>query len=736
MGLPQLRPEETASHDLQVLLPRPPSCGVAGRSRYNHNETNTEALALSADDGVMFTQPAASNACLQAGLPILSQTDAMIELCALTRCARHTSSTSRSSQQTRHEADPRDGRSRFASVFRSPEACRSTRTASRSTDRRGRGQLVQATTLDRWSDGSMKWMLVDFLADHDGGGGIDTYQLTLDSDRVERGSSPAVSVSNQNGELSINTGAARFRLRANGRFPFEDVLIGGVWAVDATRTGFELETGDRRATTFRIERIEVEDAGPVRAVVRADGWVRREANDRFVQVIAYLHFLVGSATVRFDVTLRNPRRAQHRGGFWELGDPGSIHVRDVSFVVALLPASDPLEVRCSPEQDAPFQSYREELELYQSSSGGANWNSTNHLNRRRQVPFAFRGYRLQAVGIDYAGLRATPVVSMTRGPRHLSVTMPHFWQNFPKAIEAAGDKLILRLFPRQHGDLHELQAGEQKTHVFFVAFAHDAVSESPLDWARAPLLARMTPEHYCASGAVPYMLPSVEDDPAYSGLVNAAIDGADAFEQKREVIDEFGWRNFGDLYADHEAAFCRGPGPLVSHYNNQYDAIAGLACQFMRSADPRWWRLCADLAAHVRDIDLYRTDLDKTAYNHALFWHTFHYVDVGLATHRSYPQTERVGGGGPSNEHNYSRGLLLHYFLTGEAGSRDAVVDLARWVIDMDDGDKTVFKWLAGGETGLASQTASPLYHGPGRGAGNSIKVLLDGHTVTSQSHS
>ena len=45
-----------------------------------------------------------------------------------------------------------------------------------------------------------------------------------------------------------------------------------------------------------------------------------------------------------------------------------------------------------------------------------------------------------------------------------------------------------------------------------------------------------------------------------------------------------------------------------------------------------------ELAVHVRDIDVYHTDEDKSAYNHGLFWHTVHYVDAGTSTHRSYPR--------------------------------------------------------------------------------------------------
>ena len=294
--------------------------------------------------------------------------------------------------------------------------------------------------------------------------------------------------------------------------------------------------------------------------------------------------------------------------------------------------------------------------------------------------------------------------------------MPQFWQNFPKAIEASGGALSLRLFPRQCPDGHELQGGEQKTHTFVVAFDRDLVSEQPLAWAREPLLARASPSDYCASAAVSYLMPA-EPNPAdpHSLLINAAIDGDDTFRVKRERIDQYGWRHFGDLYADHEAVRHKGPQPLVSHYNNQYDAIAGCTYQFMRTGDPRWWTALSGLAAHVADIDVYHTDADKAAYNHGLFWHTSHYVDAGRATHRSYPRLDGVGGGGPSNEHNYARGMMLHHFLTGDAIAAAPQSAWRNGWIAMDDGGATIFRWLSRSATGLASSTFSPAYHGPER---------------------
>jgi hypothetical protein len=58
---------------------------------------------------------------------------------------------------------------------------------------------------------------------------------------------------------------------------------------------------------------------------------------------------------------------------------------------------------------------------------------------------------------------------------------------------------------------------------------------------------------------------------------------------------------------------------------------------------------------------------------------------------------------------------MLHYLLTGSARSREAVLQLADWVVAMDDGTKSKLRWIDTGDTGYASSTRSPDYHGPGR---------------------
>jgi hypothetical protein len=88
-------------------------------------------------------------------------------------------------------------------------------------------------------------------------------------------------------------------------------------------------------------------------------------------------------------------------------------------------------------------------------------------------------------------------------------------------------------------------------------------------------------------------------------------------------------------------------------------------------------------------------------------------------------------GTGPCNEHNYTSGLLLYYYLTGCERARRTVLTLADWVLAMDDGARHVLGVFCDQPTGDASHTTTNDFHGPGRGAGNSINALLDGWLLT-----
>lgn len=583
-----------------------------------------------------------------------------------------------------------------------------------------------------------------------------------------------------------------------------------VWNNDSgtvrARLDVRLIDAKGRRRSVRVERREIETSGPVRTTVLLEGSIERCRGIRFRCRVSLFHG-AGLARVRF--TLHNSRRAKHRGGLWDLGDPGSFLFKELTLEIEgsgakgqgsaagfhhsnTLSAGEEavgnahptfVEWVAEPGQTAQRMDTGE-VAIYQDSSGGANWQSRNHANRDGRVPCRLRGYRVRTPAGEFDGLRANPVVAVGNDGVTLAATVPEFWQQFPKSIVAAKGRITIGLFPNEWNDLHELQGGEQKTHEVWLRVSggeketgalfpngqegiaaprHHDVAPSlsrrnrrsgveSLAWVHAPVRVLPTPRWTAASGALPVFAAALEvaDDAArpaddrsngdsrlsshesgcLDDLMAEAIDGPHNLFARRETIDEYGWRNYGDVYADHENAYYHGPKPIVSHYNNQYDMVYGFLLQWLRGGDSRWFDLAQPLARHVTDIDIYHTTQDRAAYDGGLFWHTDHYRDAGAASHRCYSRTNKPAsaayGGGPSCAHNYATGLLHYYFLTGDAEARRAAIGLADYVIDMENGNNSVLGLVDDGPTGRATESSAD-YCGPGRGAGNSVAALMDG---------
>jgi hypothetical protein len=603
-------------------------------------------------------------------------------------------------------------------------------------DENGQFIAMQTRVMDRWSDRSCKWLLLHFH------GTVAPYQrtrYTLES----QPKSPSVvvqhivTVTELAKMFRVDTGPATFFLDKVDFQPFGQVASQEINLLGPSNG---LILTDHRGHTWApiIEKCSVERSGYLTLTLLFEGSFRQTKRKASIALFfSRIQFFAGHSLVKIEFVIRNPRPAKHRGGLWDLGDPASIYFEDLSMHVSLVGERKTLFWTETP--NSPLKvSDSAYLEIYQDSSGGDNWQSRNHVNRFGKVPTTFRGYRIRGSDIALEGDRAEPTLILAGADGTVAGTIRHFWQNFPKALEIKDNALVVRLFPKQYADVFELQGGEQKTHSVYLHFSPKGFSQNPLAWVHAPLIPRIDPEWYAKSRVFPFMVPETEDpNRDYVHLVHSAVEDQSSLFRRREIIDEYGWRNFGDLYADHEEVYYHGPRPVISHYNNQYDCIYGFALHYARSTDRRWFELMQELARHVIDIDIYHTLEDKPAYNGGLFWHTDHYTDAATCTHRGFSRRtkEERGlndyGGGPCNEHLYTTGLMTYYFFTGDPKAREAVLGLAEWVIRMDDGSLAPLRFVTRGATGLASQTASRHYHGPGRGAGNSINALLDAYRLS-----
>lgn len=429
------------------------------------------------------------------------------------------------------------------------------------------------------------------------------------------------------------------------------------------------------------------------------------------------------------ITLHNPAAALHPAGLWDLGDVGSI--RFEKFSVQLEAEATAVQYRTTEQADWCLGSGN--ISVTQHSSGGQHWNSPVHVDADNRVPFTQQGFDVLDDGQPVAtGDRATPSCRINRNDQQLEITLPKFWQNFPSAMICGPDRVELGLFPKV-GYLHELQGGEKKTHQLLLGIN----PQESLNYAGIRSWS-LPSEWLESSGAIPFYA-CLTEDPLCS-LLAQGLTGEQNFFAKREWVDEFGWRHFGDLYADHESAESTDDELFVSHYNNQYDPLYGFLRQFAQQGTPGWYELAADLAQHIVDIDIYHTTEDKHEYNGGLFWHTDHYVKACTSTHRSFSQLQaknvymdHAGGGGPGGQHCYTTGLMLHYGMTGNSASQQAVIALSDWVENFYEGRNTLFEWLLS----LKNRHVPGLKdHFKGRypldrGTGNYIIALLDAYEVT-----
>jgi hypothetical protein len=192
----------------------------------------------------------------------------------------------------------------------------------------------QFTTLAKWSDGSCKWVLCEYLTDLPAGTWNTSVAVDKGSGNFGGGSLASVSGT----ATTINTGAATVVIDSAQDDLFQS------YQVDASEI-FKLSAGNRphfwddtdAEWTWHKQAVAVRRNGPVRAEVEVDGCFTRTSSssdpDR-VYLRFYLEFVSGQSSVRATVSLRDT----------SLGFPAHLLFRGLTFR-AQLNDSGPFDLR-------------------------------------------------------------------------------------------------------------------------------------------------------------------------------------------------------------------------------------------------------------------------------------------------------------------------------------------------------------------------------------------------------
>jgi len=560
----------------------------------------------------------------------------------------------------------------------------------------------------------IKWLLVGCPVSVAPGG---TATLTLTAGGPPARPVPApVRLQRQDGQLLVDTGAARFALREKGFNLLHQVTIDGrdlLASLDGRQAIAYQPVGERSVVpvtgdagrpdfTPRPEKLVVERPGPLRAVVRATGSILDAAGRAVLDYTARLHFTAGSADVRLDFTVENnhpvlvnPDDGQPTNAH-DQGAPNSVYVGSLALRLRLAGEG---RAGARTERDVAAEALGAPLRLHQDSSGLDTWNAyvgkvgwPDHAasaHPRLQSYCTQPGFTISGgpLAEPKAGRKGLGWMTVHRGAGPaVTAVVRDFWQNFPKAIQAAPDgTLAIDLFPNGKQFQHNLRVGEQKTHTVVLRFAAKAPpAEQAEAFAKAvqsPLRPAAPPAWYAASGALgPVPAADVKRWPLYERYVRVAFEPNPDFDPAkddpnqgnrtlRQVIDHYnfyGWQDYGDVPLDYEAFGPHQAGQM----NLKYWYLYGLCLQFCRSGDVRFLDLALPAARHLADIDiLHIPDEGIQHWSHgAYFGHSAHDEPGNLNPNRNHNS--------PSVDLFYGvPGLLLAYDLTGERRFRDVALE-------------------------------------------------------------
>jgi hypothetical protein len=496
----------------------------------------------------------------------------------------------------------------------------------------GQPVVVQAEALERWSDGSVRWLLLDFLADVPAGGHR-TY--TLRAGKAPRSATgPRLSVRDARAAPRLDAGPVQLVLAAPGPGALGDV-VRGQYRRPIELAPVVLDGGPGGAPVR--EHVVVTSAGPVRGEVL----VRGRYPDGLAFEVRAAAF-AGQPFVRLRHTLTN------------LGDPHYARIRALPIALPGPVARAAVGVDAGSRVFVPLD-------------------HSHELRHADATPALLDG--------EPAGRRAEGWARATDGDVLLTLVAPTFWQEYPKAFRLARERLALDLFAADGAPV-AFGTGAAKTHELWIALEGADDATAPADLAAAfgsPLVALPPPAWIVETRALRDAI-----GPATPGARDFLARLSTAYGRYRDRVrterwDEgppvpcserktehprvglYGALNWGDWQFPgyrSDARGCDGWGNL------EYDLPAVLALAWAATGSRSFFDGLVPAARHYRDVDVVHHWPGRPE------WVGFNHPHK--ANHFALEARETVDLG-----HTWTEGLIDFHRLTGETRALQAARGIA-----------------------------------------------------------
>ncbi|HUQ92297.1 MAG TPA: hypothetical protein VM120_11505, partial [Bryobacteraceae bacterium] len=505
---------------------------------------------------------------------------------------------------------------------------------------------LQTRVLQRWPDGSIKWVLLDFA-------GKQSAATVEYGAEVTRGKAESpLKVTDDNDAVTVDTGALRFNINKRRFGLFDAVWRNGEKVVDKPAE-FSLTGPDGTVYTSLAapDQVVVEDRGPVRTTVSVSG--RHQAPDgrKLFRYVVRIHAWAGQPYVRVQHTFENDNVATD-----------FIDIKSLTLRVPLLGTGKQWALG--------------------NTRGTFPDNTPVTLQQHTDDHFA-----IQPKGVQ--GKRADGWAEWSDGPRSVTVSVRDFWQNYPKDLKITPEGFELALLPALrpdeydsangtidehriyyylHGGAYKLRQGMTKTHDFWFEFG--AGGPAAIRNERQVRMAAASPAWYEQTKAfgeisVPRASKVLKQ---YDDVFTQTFAG---YLRDRETSREYGMLNFGDWWGER----------IINWGNSEYDTQHAFLLQFARTADWRYFRAAEEMEWHNRDVDAIHHHADPiqvgAVYAHALG----HSGDYYKARPTGGAPPGGFKAGSPKShfavDHTFIEGHFDYYFLTGDRRSYETALRTA-----------------------------------------------------------
>lgn len=586
---------------------------------------------------------------------------------------------------------------------------------------------AQFRVTSRWPSGHIRWVMVDFLADLSGTGGIGQYQLNNGGAGNATGTN--LTVNNGANDIVVNTGLVEFTVSKNSFNLLSSVRIqrDGSGPLDECLTTANMEglvvtegANDYLTDTIAPTRVEVEESGPMRVTIVAEGVHRSALSvnklDYTVRITAYNDLPFIGVTYSFKnktgdgVAAATPAAAAAQLAQYEVVDSIKLDL-PLDFQAA----SPSARVGGNPIDYSAFgMTTGQYLELYQYYSGAhdatdpenpqpAGYNSTSGDGSSDPLTNTWPTDSDTSIeyDIDNSGTVSTDSthapgwVQMAGGNLSVTAAVAEFWQQYPKQLRAQADgRLRVGIWPDAAAPL-EVFAGVMKTHRMLLSFDATGSLNTPAAEARYNIIndpprAVCRPEHYAATrvfGRIAWT-----DETLTNTSFFRAQSQAFAAAYMDEVVDhmgdilfdrtdgngtatghEYGMWNFGD--SKHSS-------PVDGWENNAWGISSAAFQWFAMSGNLELLNLAETTLRHFRDVDVLHADIGTR----------FDYTEAGnpavsggkasqLGKTRYFANNKQHDMGNyhfGENHLDVFNGAFLaeHWLLTGDATSLDVLKEI------------------------------------------------------------